>query len=231
MSKERDINIEDGNVEEQAHNEQVSNEQEQNTHAADNQSDKNAGAENESDSDADKKTEDNNAADKKAEETELDPLEKAQKEVEDLKKQLLYKTAEFENYRKRTLKEKAELVLNGGEKTISAILPVLDDFERAIADKSEDPKVIKEGVQMIFNKFIKSLSVVSIFFKFIKTLEGLGVKKIETTDKDFDVDFHEAIAMVPGMGDDKKGKVIDCVQTGYTLNDKVIRHAKVAVGQ
>ena len=208
MSKERDINIEDGNVEEQAHNEQVSNEQEQNTHAADNQSDKNAGAENESDSDADKK----------AEETELDPLEKAQKEVEDLKKQLLYKTAEFENYRKRTLKEKAELVLNGGEKTISAILPVLDDFERAIADKSEDPKAIKEGVQMIFNKFIK-------------TLEGLGVKKIETTDKDFDVDFHEAIAMVPGMGDDKKGKVIDCVQTGYTLNDKVIRHAKVAVGQ
>ena len=218
MSKERDINIEDGNVEEQAHNEQVSNEQEQNTHAADNQSDKNAGAEHESDSDADKKTEGNNAADKKAEETELDPLEKAQKEVEDLKKQLLYKTAEFENYRKRTLKEKAELELNGGEKTISAILPVLDDFERAIADKSEDPKVIKEGVQMIFNKFIK-------------TLEGLGVKKIETTDKDFDVDFHEAIAMVPGMGDDKKGKVIDCVQTGYTLNDKVIRHAKVAVGQ
>ena len=218
MSKERDINIEDGNVEEQAHNEQVSNEQEQNTHAADKQSDENAGTENESDSAADKKTEDNNTADKKAEETELDPLEKAQKEVEDLKKQLLYKTAEFENYRKRTLKEKAELVLNGGEKTISAILPVLDDFERAIADKSEDPKVIKEGVQMIFNKFIK-------------TLEGLGVKKIETTDKDFDVDFHEAIAMVPGMGDEKKGKVIDCVQTGYTLNDKVIRHAKVAVGQ
>lgn len=218
MSKERDINIEDGNVEEQAHNEQVSNEQEQNTHAADKQSDENAGTENESDNAADKKTEDNNTADKKAEEAELDPLEKAQKEIEDLKKQLLYKTAEFDNYRKRTLKEKSELVLNGGEKTISAILPVLDDFERAIADKSEDPKAIKEGVQMIFNKFIK-------------TLEGLGVKKIETTDKDFDVDFHEAIAMVPEMGDDKKGKVIDCVQTGYTLNDKVIRHAKVAVGQ
>lgn len=218
MSKERDINIEDGYVEEQAHNEQVSNEQEQNTHAADKQSDENAGTENESDSAADKKTEDNDTADKKAEEAELDPLEKAQKEIEDLKKQLLYKTAEFDNYRKRTLKEKSELVLNGGEKTISAILPVLDDFERAIADKSEDPKAIKEGVQMIFNKFIK-------------TLEGLGVKKIETTDKDFDVDFHEAIAMVPGMGDDKKGKVIDCVQTGYTLNDKVIRHAKVAVGQ
>ena len=100
------------------------------------------------------------------------------------------------------LKEKAELILNGGEKTVAAILPILDDFERAIADKSEDPKAIKEGVQMIFNKFVK-------------TLEGLGVKKIETNDKDFDVDFHEAIAMVPGMGDDKKGKIIDCVQTGY----------------
>ena len=108
--------------------------------------------------------------------------------------------------------------MNGGEKTVAAILPILDDFERAIADKSDDPKAIKEGVQMIFNKFVK-------------TLEGLGVKKIETNDKDFDVDFHEAIAMVPGMGDDKKGKIIDCVQTGYTMNDKVIRHAKVAVGQ
>ena len=101
---------------------------------------------------------------------------------------------------------------------MKAVLPVLDDFERALKDKSDDPKAIKDGVTMIFNKFVK-------------TLEGLGVKKIETADKDFDVDFHEAIAMVPGMGDDKKGKVIDCVQTGYTLNDKVIRHAKVAVGQ
>ena len=218
MSKERDINIEDGNVEEQAHNEQVSNEQEQNTHAADNQSDKNAGAENDSDSDADKKTEDNNAADKKAEETELDPLEKAQKEVEDLKKQLLYKTAEFENYRKRTIKEKSDLILNGAESTVKAILPILDDFERAVADKTEDAKAIKEGMQLIFNKFVK-------------TLKGLGVEKIDTADKEFDVDFHEAVAMVPGMGDDKKGKVIDCVQTGYKLNDKVIRHAKVAVGQ
>ena len=139
-------------------------------------------------------------------------------QIEEQKDKYLRLSAEFDNYRKRTMKEKADLILNGGEKTISAILPVLDDFERALADKSEDPKVIKEGVQMIFNKFVK-------------TLEGLGVKKIETADKDFDVDFHEAIAMVPGMGDDKKGKVIDCVQTGYTLNDKVIRHAKVAVGQ
>lgn len=212
MSQEKEIKIEDGNAKEQVENEQVSNQQAENTDA------QQGDAQKETDTVADKTADSNDSADKKAEEAELNPLEKAQKEVEELKKQLLYKTAEFENYRKRTLKEKAELILNGGEKTIAAILPVLDDFERAIADKSEDPKAIKEGVQMIFNKFVK-------------TLEGLGVKKIETADKDFDVDFHEAIAMVPGMGDDKKGKVIDCVQTGYTLNDKVIRHAKVAVGQ
>lgn len=218
MSKEKEIKIEDGNVKEQAQKEQVTNEQEANTHAETAEEKPEASDEAKSDSAADKKAEEAKASDKKAEEKELNPLEKAQKEVEDLKKQLLYKTAEFENYRKRTLKEKADLILNGGEKTIAAILPVLDDFERALADKSEDPKAIKEGVQMIFNKFHKAL-------------EGLGVKKIETEGKDFDTDFHEAIAMVPGMGDDKKGKVIDCVQTGYTLNDKVIRHAKVAVGQ
>lgn len=206
MSKEKEINIEDGNVQETVQNE--NNEQTtQNENTEENQNTDNKAEEGDNNTDA---------ADKKAEE--IDPLTKAQQEVEEFKKQLLYKTAEFENYRKRTLKEKAELILNGGEKTVAAILPILDDFERAIADKSEDPKAIKEGVQMIFNKFVK-------------TLEGLGVKKIETNDKDFDVDFHEAIAMVPGMGDDKKGKIIDCVQTGYTMNDKVIRHAKVAVGQ
>ena len=151
---------------------------------------------------------------------ELDPLEKAQKEIEELKTQLLYKAAEFENYRKRTLKERAELILNGGEKVISAILPVLDDMERAIANgaKTDDPQVLREGVELIYNKFVK-------------TLEGQGVSKIETKDADFDTDLHEAVAMVPGMGDDKKGKVIDCLQEGYKLNDKVIRHAKVAVGQ
>ena len=206
MSKEKEINIEDGNVQETVQNE--NNEQTtQNENAEENQNTDNKAEEGDNNTDT---------TDKKAEE--IDPLTKAQQEVEELKKQLLYKTAEFENYRKRTLKEKAELILNGGEKTVAAILPILDDFERAIADKSEDPKVIKEGVQMIFNKFVK-------------TLEGLGVKKIDTNDKDFDVDFHEAIAMVTGMGDDKKGKIIDCVQTGYTMNDKVIRHAKVAVGQ
>ena len=214
MSKEKDFNIEDGYVNENAQSENVDN----TTNDKDVEGKAAGNANTEADKEADTTDKNNNEADNKAEETQLNPLAKAQKEVEELKKQLLYKTAEFENYRKRTLKEKAELIMNGGEKTISAILPVLDDFERALADKSEDPSVIKEGVNMIFNKFVKAL-------------EGLGVKKIETADQDFDVDFHEAIAMVPGMGDDKKGKVIDCVQAGYTLNDKVIRHAKVAVGQ
>ena len=215
MSQEKNIKVEDGNAQEQVHNENAEQNATQNENNAEaNTEEQEAGTDNES-AKADNKAEN---TDNKAENAEVDPLTKAQQEVEELKKTLLYKTAEFENYRKRTMKEKADLILNGGEKTISAILPVLDDFERALADKSEDPKAIKEGVQMIFNKFVK-------------TLEGLGVKKIETADKDFDVDFHEAIAMVPGMGDDKKGKVIDCVQTGYTLNDKVIRHAKVAVGQ
>jgi molecular chaperone GrpE len=149
---------------------------------------------------------------------EADPVAKLEAENAELKDQLLRKIAEFDNYCKRTLKEKTELILNGGEKTITAILPVLDDMERAVADSTDDPQAIKEGMELILKKFVK-------------TLESIGVKKIDTEDKDFDVDFHEAIAMVPGMGDDKKGKVIDCVQTGYTLNDKVIRHAKVAVGQ
>lgn len=147
-----------------------------------------------------------------------DPLAELQNQVEELKKEMLYKQAEFENYRKRTIKEKAELILGGGEKTIKEILPVLDDFERALADKTEDPNAIREGMQLIFNKFVS-------------TLEKMGVKKIETEGADFNVDFHEAIALVPGLGDEMKGKVIDCTKTGYMLNDKVIRHAQVAVGQ
>lgn len=157
-------------------------------------------------------------ADKQAEQK--DPLAEANSKIEELKDKYLRQVAEFDNYKKRTLKEKTELILNGSEKTVTAILPVLDDMELALknADASEDVKAFKDGMELIYKKFVKAL-------------ESLGVKKIETDGKDFDVDFHEAIAMVPGMGDDKKGKVIDCVQTGYTLNDKVIRHAKVAVGQ
>ena len=159
--------------------------------------------------------------DNQDEETEdQSPLEKAQKEIEELKTQLLYKVAEFDNYRKRTLKERAELILNGGEKFITAILPILDDMERAIENgkKTDGPAVLREGMELIHQKFLK-------------TLEGQGVSMIETENADFDTDVHEAVAMVPGMGDDKKGKVIDCLQKGYKLNDKVIRHAKVAVGQ
>ncbi len=199
MSEEKKINIEDGNAENTA-NEQELNEQE---------TEETVTAE---------ETETQNPEENQEEAEEKTPLEKAEEEIAQLKDQYLRARAEFENYRKRTIKEKAELILNGGEKTITAILPVLDDFERALADTTDDPEAIKQGMELIFHKFVK-------------TLEGLGVKKIETEEKPFDVDYHEAIAMVPGMGDDKKGMVIDCVQTGYMLNDKVIRHAKVAVGQ
>lgn len=156
-------------------------------------------------------------ADDDAEKTQSAEAKEDVEAVNEWKEKYIRLYAEFDNYKKRTLKEKAELILNGSEKTINAILPVADDFERAMADPSDDPKAIKDGLELIFKKFEKAL-------------DSLGVKKIETQGKDFDVDYHEAIALVPGS-DELKGKVIDCVQTGYTLNDKVIRHAKVAVGQ
>jgi hypothetical protein len=151
-------------------------------------------------------------------EEKVDPTAKAQQEAEQWKDKYIRLVAEFDNYKKRTLKEKSELIINGSEKTINAVLPILDDFERALSDNTEDPNSIKEGFNLIYKKFIE-------------TLKKIGVQKIDTDNADFNVDYHEAIAMVPGMGDEKKGKIIDCVQTGYTLNDKVIRHAKVAVGQ
>ena len=151
---------------------------------------------------------------------EEDEISNLKSEISNLQDKYLRSVAEFDNYRKRTTKEKAELILNGGSNAIKAILPVLDDMERAIENgaKTEEPQVLREGMELIYQKFQKAL-------------EGLGVKQIETEDADFDVDVHEAVAMVPGMGDDKKGKVIDCLQRGYKLNDKVLRHAKVAVGQ
>lgn len=147
-------------------------------------------------------------------------LEEAQKEVEDLKDKYLRLSAEFDNYRKRTLKEKAELIKNGAEKTLVAILPILDDFERALKnmETSEETKAMREGVELIFNKFHKVLNQ-----------EGLQV--IETEGKNFDTDCYEAIALVPAPSEEMKGKILDCVQTGYMLNDKVIRHAKVVVAQ
>lgn len=165
---------------------------------------------------------DNNdeTADVQDEKTEKSPLEAAQEEIAELKDKYLRSIAEFDNYRKRTLKEKSELILNGSEKAITAILPIIDDMERALENgkNTDDAAVLREGIELIYSKFCK-------------TLEGLGLKRIDTENADFDTDVHEAIAMVPGMGDDKKGKVLDCVQAGYKLNDKVIRHAKVAVGQ
>ena len=147
-------------------------------------------------------------------------LEDAQSAIEEQKDKYLRLSAEFDNYRKRTLKEKAELIKNGAEKTLTAILPVLDDFERAIKnmESSEENKAMLEGVQLIHTKFLKVLA-------------QEGLQKIETEGKDFDTDFCEAIALIPAPSEELKGKILDCVQTGYMLNDKVIRHAKVAVAQ
>ena len=142
-----------------------------------------------------------------------DKLAAAETKVAELQDKYLRQVAEFDNYRKRTIKEKAELILNGAEKTITAILPVLDDMERAL----EDVAAVKEGVDLIFQKFVKVLG-------------EQGVKKIETENADFNTDLHEAIAQVPAPSDEMKGKIIDCVKTGYTLNEKVIRHSQVAVG-
>ena len=147
-------------------------------------------------------------------------LEDAQAVIEEQKDKYLRLSAEFDNYRKRTMKEKAELILNGGEKSISSILPVVDDFERAIKtmETAKDVKAVKEGVELIYNKFMA-------------TLAQNGVKVIETKDQPLDTDYHEAIAVIPAPSEEQKGKILDCVQTGYTLNDKVIRHAKVVVGE
>jgi len=154
-----------------------------------------------------------------AEKTVEEQLEEALAQVEELKKQMLYKAAEFDNYRKRVMQEKAELIKNGGAKVITTILPILDDLDRAqqTMDKMEDVAACKEGVVLIIDKFLK-------------LLKQEGVEKMDVVGKDFDTDYHEAIAMVPA-GEEKKGKVIDCVMEGYVLNDKVIRHAKVAVGE
>lgn len=135
--------------------------------------------------------------------------------------QILRQMAEFDNYRKRTIKEKAELIKNGGEKVITAILPVIDDLERALQNmKSDNDEVtaLRDGVELIYNKFLKNL-------------QQEGLEKIATQEADFNTDYHEAIALVPAPSDEQKGKILDCVQTGYMLNEKVIRHAKVVVGQ
>lgn len=146
-------------------------------------------------------------------------LEAAKKEIEELNDKLLRKIAEFDNYRKRTLKEKTELILNGGEKTIVSILPVIDDLERALKNmqNADNVAAVLEGVELIYKKFMDILG-------------KQGVSVIETKESDFNVDIHEAIAQLPAPTDEQKGKVMDCTLTGYKLNDKVIRHAQVVVG-
>lgn len=155
------------------------------------------------------------------EETEqVDELTKTQEELANMKDKYLRLSAEFDNYRKRTMKEKAELILNGGEKSISSILPIVDDFERALKnmETAEDVAAVREGVELIYNKFMTVLG-------------QNGVKVIETKEQPLNTDFHEAIAVIPAPAEELKGKILDCVQPGYTLNDKVIRHAKVVVGE
>ena len=153
------------------------------------------------------------------EKTTEEKLQEAEEEIASLKDQLLRKIAEFDNYRKRTIKEKTELILNGGEKTVVAILPVLDDMERALTnmEKAEDVKAVVEGVKLIHKKFLDILS-------------KQGVQPIDTKEATFDVDLHEVIAQLPAPCDEMKGKVMDCTLTGYKLNEKVIRHAQVVVG-
>ena len=147
-------------------------------------------------------------------------LEKANEQIEEQKDKYLRLSAEFDNYRKRTMKEKAELILNGGEKSISSILLIVDDFERALKnmETATDVAAVKEGVELIYNKFMSVLG-------------QNGVKVIETKEQPLDTDYHEAIAVIPAPNEALKGKILDCVQTGYILNDKVIRHAKVVVGE
>lgn len=154
------------------------------------------------------------------EETIESRLARSEAEVADLKDRLLRQMAEFDNYRKRTMKEKAEIILNGSAGVITDILPVIDDLERCIANsaKSEDFSALKEGIELIFNKLMH-------------TLEQKGLEKISPKNEPFDTDFHEAIAMIPAPSEDLKGKVLDCAIDGYKLNDKVLRHAKVAVGE
>ena len=146
-------------------------------------------------------------------------LDASKKEIEELKDKLLRKIAEFDNYRKRTIKEKTELILNGGERTIVSILPVIDDLERALKNmqNADNVAAVLEGVELIYKKFMDILS-------------KQGVSVIETKDADFNVDIHEAIAQLPAPVEDLKGKVMDCTLTGYKMNDKVIRHAQVVVG-
>lgn len=147
-------------------------------------------------------------------------VESLEKELENAKKEYLFLMAEFDNFRKRTLKEKSEIIKNGAENAMRDLLPVIDDFERALKaiDENSEADSLKKGVDLIYNKFLKYL-------------EKNGVKPIDSTGTDFDTELHEAVTTFPATDESQKGKIIDTVQKGYTLNDKVLRHAKVVVGQ
>lgn len=155
-----------------------------------------------------------------AEETPEERIKTLESELEKEKKEYMFLMAEFDNFRKRTIKEKAEIIKNATEKAMGDILPIVDDFERAIQANAstEDVNVVREGVELIYNKFIKYL-------------ESYGVKEMTSTGEDFDADIYEAVTTFPAPSEDLKGKVIDTVQKGYSINDKVLRHAKVVVGQ
>ena len=147
-------------------------------------------------------------------------VEELKQKVEKLNHELLLSRADFDNYRKRTLREKAELLKNGGEDCLKHILPIIDDFERGLMSISEssDVDAVKEGMTLIYSKFKNYL-------------EQHGVKEIKTDKQNFDTEYHEAVTTFPVEDTSQKGKIIDCVQKGYTLNDKVIRYAKVVVGE
>lgn len=164
-------------------------------------------------------SEEEQAEEAPAEKTTEEKLADALAEIEELKTKQLYKQAEFENFRRRVISEKAELILNGGRKVLEAMLPVVDDMERALAhmDKAEDVQAVKDGVDLIYKKFLS-------------TLKAQGVTPMEAQGADFNTDFHEAVTQFPAPTDDLKGKVIDCTEKGYMINDKVLRYAKVVVG-
>ena len=162
-------------------------------------------------------------AEKKADETCDDvekKLEDLQQQLDKEKKEYLFLMAEFDNFRKRTLKEKSEIIKNAGENVLKGLLPIMDDFERGIkaAEASPEADSVKEGVNLIYNKLKKYLN-------------QNGVKEIDPSDDTFDTEKHEAISVVPVPEEEKKGKILDTVEKGYTINDKVLRHAKVVVGQ
>ena len=159
-------------------------------------------------------------AEEPQEKTPEEQIAALEQQIADLKTQQLYKVAEFDNFRKRVMQEKADLIKNGGSKVITTLLPIVDDLERAQQnmDKFEDVAAVKEGLNLIIDKFFKLLA-------------QEGLKKMEVVGQPFDADYHEAIATVPGLPADQHGKVIDCMTAGYTLNDKVIRYAKVAVAE